>query len=93
MLSTDFFNQSLNSTLIEALMVSTSNCEMKNSLFLGIDASFNLKFRIAIKFVAAEVGADQLPLCHEAIQILAGLCAGAMAEIDIDLLGQVRVVL
>ena len=48
MLSTDFFNQSLNSTLIEALMVSTSNYEMRDSLFLGIDASFNLKFRIAI---------------------------------------------
>ena len=47
MLSTDFFNQSLNSTLIEALMVSTSNYEMRDSLFLGIDASFNLKFRIA----------------------------------------------
>ena len=49
MLSTDFFNQSLNSTLIEALMVSTSNYEMRGSLFLGIDASFNLKFRIAPK--------------------------------------------
>ena len=48
MLSTVFFNQSLNSTLIEALMVSTSNYEMRGSLFLGIDASFNLKFRIAI---------------------------------------------
>ena len=48
MLSTDFFNQSLNSTLIEALMVSTSNYEMRDSLFLGIDASFNLKFRIAV---------------------------------------------
>ena len=47
MLSTVFFNQSLNSTLIEALMVSTSNYEMRGSLFLGIDASFNLKFRIA----------------------------------------------
>ena len=47
MLSTVFFNQSLNSTLIEALMVSTSNYEMRDSLFLGIDASFNLKFRIA----------------------------------------------
>ena len=51
MLSTDFFNQSLNSTLIEALMVSTSNYEMRDSLFLGIDASFNLKFRIAVNFV------------------------------------------
>lgn len=49
MLSTVFFNQSLNSTLIEALMVSTSNYEMRDSLFLGIDASFNLKFRIAYK--------------------------------------------
>ena len=49
MLSTVFFNQSLNSTLIEALMVSTSNYEMRGSLFLGIDASFNLKFRIAKK--------------------------------------------
>lgn len=49
MLSTVFFNQSLNSTLIEALMVSTSNYEMRGSLFLGIDASFNLKFRIALK--------------------------------------------
>ena len=49
MLSTVFFNQSLNSTLIEALMVSTSNYEMRDSLFLGIDASFNLKFRIAPK--------------------------------------------
>ena len=48
MLSTVFFNQSLNSTLIEALMVSTSNYEMRGSLFLGIDASFNLKFRIAL---------------------------------------------
>ena len=48
MLSTVFFNQSLNSTLIEALMVSTSNYEMRDSLFLGIDASFNLKFRIAV---------------------------------------------
>ena len=47
MLFTVFFNQSLNSTLIEALMVSTSNYEMRGSLFLGIDASFNLKFRIA----------------------------------------------
>ena len=47
MLSTVFFNQSLNSTLIEALMVSTSSYEMRDSLFLGIDASFNLKFRIA----------------------------------------------
>ena len=47
MLFTVFFNQSLNSTLIEALMVSTSNYEMRDSLFLGIDASFNLKFRIA----------------------------------------------
>ena len=47
MLSTVFFNQSLNSTLIEAFMVSTSNYEMMDSLFLGIDASFNLKFRIA----------------------------------------------
>ena len=51
MLSTDFFNQSLNSTLIEALMVSTSNYEMRDSLFLGIDASFNLKFRIAKSFL------------------------------------------
>ena len=48
MLFTVFFNQSLNSTLIEALMVSTSNYEMRDSLFLGIDASFNLKFRIAV---------------------------------------------
>ena len=48
MLPTVFFNQSLNSTLIEALMVSTSNYEMRGSLFLGIDASFNLKFRIAL---------------------------------------------
>ena len=52
MLSTVFFNQSLNSTLIEALMVSTSNYEMRGSLFLGIDASFNLKFRIAVQTTA-----------------------------------------
>ena len=53
MLFTVFFNQSLNSTLIEALMVSTSNYEMRDSLFLGIDASFNLKFRIAL-FLASQ---------------------------------------
>ena len=29
-------------------MVSTSNYEMRGSLFLGIDGSVNLKFRIAI---------------------------------------------
>ena len=56
-------------------------------------STINLLLGLLIKFVAAEMGADQLPFRHEAIQILAGLCAGAMAEIDVDLLGQVRVVL
>ena len=56
-------------------------------------STINLLLGLLIKFVAAEMGADQLPLRHEAIQVLAGLRATAMTEVNIDLLGQVRVVL
>ena len=44
----------------------------------GKDSTIHLFLGLLIKFVAAEMGADQLPLRHEAIQILAGLRATAM---------------
>ena len=46
-------------------------------------STINLLLGLLIKFVAAEMGADQLPLRHKAIQVLAGLCAGALTEADV----------
>ena len=67
----------------------------KSRVFSSLFSSevFNLLLWLLIKFIAAEMGADQPTLRHKTIQVLTGLCPGAMTEADVDLLGQVGVLI